>query len=108
MPDDTQGRTLWIAYKHDAKEIWENMERHPDPTSCDWVVTDPLKTPMLRKIEVALLEQVKYVGSKFLRGDVPDNWDFLVYLEMMGKKQSDTDPQMNESKPYGFVQLSFF
>jgi|TARA_R110000824_G_scaffold105425_7_gene249559 hypothetical protein len=108
MTEDPHEGCLWTAYKHAAKDMWKNLEQPTDPTSCDRIVTDPIGSSLCRSIEVALLEQIKYVGSKFVKQDVPDNWDFLVYLEMLGKSQISGDTENKELKPYGFVQLSFF
>lgn len=109
MAEDLHGTSLWIAYKHEALEMWKNLERDPDPErKSNWVVSDPIKSPLLRLIEVAVLEQIKIIGGKFLNEDPPPNWDFLVYLDMMARPSEDEKDYKSDDHRWSFVQLGFF
>jgi len=99
---------LWTAYKHEAEKLFELLEQ--DKGHCDWVVPAKYthKIEFIRKIEVAVLTQIRKVGRPFVRAGAPENWDFKVYLDLVGREKRDYPPGVDYSHPYGFVQLSFF
>jgi hypothetical protein len=108
MADDVHESALWVSYKYAAQEMWDTLEAHPDKKKCDWVVSDRDQTPFLRQIEVAVLEQIKIIGKKFLKEDPPANWDFMVYLNMIGRGPDCEKSHRSKDHRWSFIQLSFF
>ena len=72
------------------------------------VVTDPINKLFLRQIEVAVLEQIEFIGKKFVKKEIPENWDFLVYRDMVGRYRKEEESEQREAKKYDFLEIGFF